>query len=145
MIASKRRRLSFLALAGLATLAIGVSQGIAGSHHHVTVNIAPQRATCDTNNKVKSPVGFVEFAFKPDKKLLNIKVKINALPNTTYAFYVLDGNTCTQIGGQAGSLLTKPNGKGSTSFAVSGISGHKFVLNANDGTNDNYSAIGNVG
>jgi hypothetical protein len=140
-----QRRQSYFVLAGLVALAIGVSQAVAGSHHHLNVNFNSLKNTCD-NGTTGSNVGFVDVAYKSDKHKLTVQPKIRGLASTTYTFYVLDANTCTQIGGAIGTLDTKPNGKGSAKFVVDVTGyGHKFVVNANDGANDNYTAVANLG
>jgi hypothetical protein len=135
----KRARLPLLAAAALVALAVGVSQALA--HQRTTERFQSLKSTCDST-KGSVTVGSVNFAYKSDKKVLTMKIHMEgALPNTTYTFYLLDADTCTPIGGALGTVLTKANGKSHTKLKASVVGHKRFVLDADDGTNGNYTPI----
>jgi hypothetical protein len=126
----------FLAVAMLAALVVGVAVSSAGGKD---TEIQKGNTSCGAPNGNRS-LGVAIFSFNQKENSLTVVVNIkHGLAKTPYTVSLLDADTCTEIVTFGKVVGTNASGKGRRTYTADVGSSTSFVVNANDGSSDNYS------
>jgi hypothetical protein len=129
-------RWKFLAAAMVAALVVGVA---VSSARGKDTEIQKGNTSCGVPNGDKS-LGVAVFNFNQKDNSLTVVANIkHGLPKTQYTVSLLDADTCTEIVTFSKSIGTNTKGKGRRSYTADVGSSTSFVIDAFDGSSDNYS------